>query len=423
MSLTADVVAQRGQWMLAGSFEASRGDVIAVVGPNGSGKSTLLQVLAGLVPLSKGRIQLGSQCYDDPAQGVYRPPSDRDVTVCFQDSRLFPHLTVLDNIAFADRCRGRSAKDSRARARATLRRWQLEEFAARRPDELSGGQQRLVAIARTLAKAATIVLLDEPTANLDRQITGFARKMLAEELAQRNGIVLLVSHDSADVTHLANRTIEIEGGQMRASPMRVANPRVVPKLAVVLAGGTSKRMGGHDKLAITVAGRPLLDHAIDSVPDSTEVVVVGPQRPTERMVTWTRETPAGGGPVAGIAAGLAAARSASDSEQLVAVIAGDMPFARVGLERLVEVLDASTSDAAIAVDERGRAQPLLALWRRGCLEAAIRRCPSPAGVSAMALFADVDVARVRLADASTWDCDEPADLARVESLIRDHEAN
>ena len=115
MSLTADVVAQRGQWMLAGSFEASRGDVIAVVGPNGSGKSTLLRVLAGLVPLSKGRIQLGSQCYDDPAQGVYRPPSDRDVTVCFQDSRLFPHLTVLDNIAFADRCQGRSAKDSRAR--------------------------------------------------------------------------------------------------------------------------------------------------------------------------------------------------------------------------------------------------------------------------------------------------------------------
>lgn len=423
MTLTAEVVAHRGQWTLAGSFEASRGDVIAVVGPNGSGKSTLLQVIAGLVPLTKGRIQLGSDCYDDPAQGIYRPPSDRDVAVCFQDSRLFGHLTVLDNVAFADRCRGRSAKESRVRAQAILRRWQLEEFATRRPDELSGGQQRLVAIARTLAKDATVVLLDEPTANLDRDITGFARKMLAEELVQRNSVVLLVSHDSADVTHLADRTIEIEGGQMNVSPMRIANPHVFPRLAVILAGGTSKRMGGNDKLTITIAGRPLLDHAIDAVPDSTEVVVVGPQRPTARNVTWTQEQPTGGGPVAGIAAGLAAAQSASDNDELVAVIAGDMPFAQAGLQRLAEAFDSSTSEVVIAVDEQGRDQPLLAVWRRRSLEAAIRRCQSPVGISARALFVGVEVSRVRLADASTWDCDEPADIARVESLIRDQEVN
>ncbi len=423
MTLTAEVVAQRGQWTLAGSFEARRGDVIAVVGPNGSGKSTLLQVIAGLVPLTKGRIQLGSDCYDDPAQGIYRPAFDRDVAVCFQDSRLFPHLTVLDNVAFSDRCRGLSAKDSRARAQDTLRRWQLEDLAARRPDDLSGGQQRLVAIARTLAKDAMVVLLDEPTANLDRQITSFARKMLADQIAQRNGIVLLVSHDSADVTRLANRTIEVEGGRMHVSPTAIANSIAVPRLAVILAGGTSKRMGGRDKLAITVAGRPLLDHAIDAVADSTQVVVVGPQRPIRRAVTWTQEIPAGGGPVAGIAAGLAAAKSASDDDELVAVIAGDMPFVRDGLARLVEGLESATSDVAIAVDEQGRDQPLLALWRRRSLESAIRRCQSPAGVSARALYADVEVTRVRLSDAATWDCDEPSDIARVESLIREQEAD
>ena len=116
----------RGTFRAELGVEVADGEVLGVLGPNGAGKSTLLRTLAGLLPLADGTLVLGEQVLDDPARGVFVLPEDRPVGLVFQDYRLFPHLDVLDNVAFAGRCRGLGRRASRAAAGAWLDRLGLE---------------------------------------------------------------------------------------------------------------------------------------------------------------------------------------------------------------------------------------------------------------------------------------------------------
>jgi molybdopterin-guanine dinucleotide biosynthesis protein A len=141
-------------------------------------------------------------------------------------------------------------------------------------------------------------------------------------------------------------------------------PRSDTLAAVILVGGTAARLGGADKACLEVGGRTLLEHAIAATVDAAAVVVVGERRPTTRQVSWTREDPPGGGPAAGLLAGVDALGSEHD---LVCALAVDMP--RVEAATVTRLRDAvGDHDGAVLVDADGRRQPLAAVYRRTALE-------------------------------------------------------
>ena len=186
-----------------------------------------------------------------------------------------------------------------------------------------------------------------------------------------------------------------------------AAPRV--DLVIVLGGGGSRRLG-HDKLAASIGDLSVLDtllaglaNALPGVP----VAVVGPERATSLPVTWNREEPAGGGPVAGLAAALP-----EDPRAVVAVVAGDQPFAVPALPLLVAALGGH--DGAIGVDPSGRDQPLLAAYRCGPLRQAVGA--QPAGQSVRAMVSRLTVVRVPLEGQWCLDVDTAADLDAARRL-------
>src|SRR4051812_12248779 len=234
MSLEADVVAGRGRFTLRTRLRVGNGEVLAVLGPNGAGKSTLLRALAGLLPLRAGRTALddphgnsadgGRRVLDDPEAGVFVPVERRGVGVVFQDHRLFPHLSVLDNVAYPGRIAGQGRAAARADAEAWISRFGLGDLAGRRPAQLSGGQAQRVALARALARRPGLLLLDEPMAALDARTRIDVRAELKRHLAAYDGPVVLVTHDPVDALVLASRILVLEGGLVtqEGTPAEVA---------------------------------------------------------------------------------------------------------------------------------------------------------------------------------------------------------
>lgn len=186
---------------------ADPGDVVAVVGPNGAGKTTLVQALAGLYP-AVGAVRLGG------ADLTALPPQERHAGVLFQDRRLFPHLSALENVMFGPRARGVAAGRARAVARDWLYRLGVGDLTGRRPGELSGGQAQRVAIARALATDPALLLLDEPFTGLDAGVAAALRIELAGHLAQYTGVTVLVTHDAIDALTLATRVAVLDGGRL-----------------------------------------------------------------------------------------------------------------------------------------------------------------------------------------------------------------
>lgn len=203
MTLIFDLhVASRGVHA-ACSLEAGR--TLGLIGPNGCGKSTVLDVLAGLLIPSCGHASLRDRTLfdlDDDARGTWVPPHQRGVTLMAQSPLLFPHLSVLDNVAFGPRSRGLSRRAARQAAMGWLIEVNADRFAARRTDALSGGQAQRVALARALAAEPELLLLDEPLAPVDAAGREDLRELLSRVLEDRTAVV--VSHDPADVEHLAD---------------------------------------------------------------------------------------------------------------------------------------------------------------------------------------------------------------------------
>lgn len=228
MTLEIDLGVRRGALDLGLSLAVPRGELVAVLGPNGAGKSTLLRCVAGLLAIDRGRIRLDGDVLDDPVAGVYVPAERRPVGMVFQDHLLFPHLSVLENVAFGLRARGVGRHEARRRAAEWVERVGLADHARARPDAISGGQAQRAALARALATDPQVLLLDEPLASLDASTRATVRRDLRRHLDTFDGIRLLVTHDPVDAYALADRVVILEQGTVtQTGPLAdvVARPR------------------------------------------------------------------------------------------------------------------------------------------------------------------------------------------------------
>jgi molybdate transport system ATP-binding protein len=203
-------VADRG---LDVALEVADGETVALLGPNGAGKSSLLSVVAGTVRPDRGHVSLDGRILTDAGRrATWVPPHDRKVALLAQEPLLFPHLTVLDNVAFGPRSRGAR----RGAARDAARRWMADvgvaDLADRRPASLSGGQAQRAAVARALATEPRLLLLDEPLAALDVAVAPALRQTLRRVLEGRTAVV--VTHDVLDALLLADRVVVLEEGRV-----------------------------------------------------------------------------------------------------------------------------------------------------------------------------------------------------------------
>lgn len=284
MHLDGHVV--RDTFALDVSIDVTPGTVLAVLGPNGSGKSTLLRAIAGLEPLTSGVLSLDTRVLDDGGRVFVRPP-DRSVGVVFQDYALFPHLTILQNVAFGPRARGIGKRASLAIAQDELGRLGIADLASRHPGQVSGGQAQRAALARALATQPDVLLLDEPMAALDVETRDAVRAELDSLLAEFTGCTILVTHDPLDAMVLADRVVVLEAGRVvqDGSPTELAE-RPATTYVASLMGMTLLRGTAHDGV-LTVDGGGVLHTAMTAV-EGRALCVIRPE-----SVTLHRNEPEG----------------------------------------------------------------------------------------------------------------------------------
>jgi molybdate transport system ATP-binding protein len=236
-ALDLDITSRLRDFTVDVALSAER-EVVALVGPSGAGKTTVLRAVAGLHRPDAGRVRCGDAVWfarggDDGAR-VDLAPERRSVGYVPQHHALFPHLTVARNVAFSG-----ATEDAVA---SLLQRFGIAHLAAERPARLSGGERQRVALARALGRQPQVLLLDEPLAALDAHTRRLVRDELAGELRALAIPTLLVTHDFADATALADRVAVIVQGTLRqlATPSELVE-RPADRFVVALTGGSVVR--------------------------------------------------------------------------------------------------------------------------------------------------------------------------------------
>ncbi|WP_342364022.1 ABC transporter ATP-binding protein [Terrarubrum flagellatum] len=190
------------------SLVAAQGELVALLGPSGCGKTTTLRMVAGFVAPASGRMLIGGE------DMTRTPAHRRNMGVVFQSYALFPHLTVIENVAFGLRMRGASTSERRGKAGQSLEMVGLSHAGDRYPSQLSGGQQQRVALARALVIEPRVLLLDEPLSNLDAQLRAEMRAEI-RRLQQRLSITtLFVTHDQEEALAMSDRIGVMQGGRL-----------------------------------------------------------------------------------------------------------------------------------------------------------------------------------------------------------------
>jgi iron(III) transport system ATP-binding protein len=192
------------------SLDIAAGEVVCLLGPSGCGKTTLLRLASGIDRPTSGEVLLNDRVVAGP--DTFVAPEKRNVGLMFQDFALFPHLTILQNVAF-----GLSALDkntAQREARAALARVGLDRYADDHPHILSGGQQQRAALARALAPRPSVILMDEPFSGLDVQLRDTIRTETLGLLRETRSTCLLVTHDPDEALQLADRIAVMRGGRI-----------------------------------------------------------------------------------------------------------------------------------------------------------------------------------------------------------------
>jgi len=214
------------------------GTYVCLLGPSGCGKSSTLRMIAGHEDVTSGDIKLGGVSIKG------KPPAQRGTAMMFQSYALFPHLSVIDNVAFSLRMRGVSLKDRHAKAEGLLSMVQMSEFAHRLPEQLSGGQQQRVALARALITEPEVLLLDEPLSALDPFLRVAMRSELSR-LQHKLGITFIhVTHSQDEALALADHIVLMNNAviEQAGTPDELFN---IPKTEFV-----ARFMGGHNVLSV-----------------------------------------------------------------------------------------------------------------------------------------------------------------------------
>ncbi|WP_186418631.1 ABC transporter ATP-binding protein [Bosea sp. CS1GBMeth4] len=265
-----------------------RGEFVSLLGPSGCGKTTTLQMIAGFVPLDRGRILL------DGGDLAAVAPNRRGLGIVFQSYALFPHMTVAENIAFGLEMRGVGRAEREKRTLEAMALVGLKGFAERYPRRMSGGQQQRVALARALVIKPALLLLDEPLSNLDAKL----REEMQGELRQIQRSVgtttILVTHDQHEAMALSDRIVLMNQGRVE----QIGAPDAVygrPSSAFVanFLGKTNMLKGSGDG-----AGRVLIDGFAIALPGAGPGPVALAVRP-ERLVLAAPGAPGFGGRIAG----------------------------------------------------------------------------------------------------------------------------
>ncbi len=207
LELRAIAQAFGARTVLAGvDLHVAAGQTVAILGASGSGKSTLLKIVAGL------QMPAAGQVYIDGQDMMHTPPERRGCALMFQDFALFPHLNVLDNVAFGLVEQGLKRRQAREQAQAMLERFGLAAFSPRRVWLLSGGEQQRVALARALITKPRVLLLDEPFSALDASLRESLRQEFHTRIGQAGMASVLVTHDETEARAMATRAFRLQDG-------------------------------------------------------------------------------------------------------------------------------------------------------------------------------------------------------------------
>ena len=190
------------------SLSVSSGEIVALLGASGAGKSTLLKIVAGLEQPDAGQV------FFDQQDITQLPPEKRHFALMFQDFALFPHLNVLDNVAFGLIEQKLSKKTAREQALAMLKRFNLATHAYDKVATLSGGEQQRVALARALITQPKVLLLDEPFSALDAELRQSLRDEFKQHITSMGIATILVTHGEFEARAMANRCVRLSAGQL-----------------------------------------------------------------------------------------------------------------------------------------------------------------------------------------------------------------
>lgn len=214
------------------NFEVNAGEIFALLGPSGCGKTTTLRLIAGFERTDSGEIHVEGKCIESPT--IHTPPESREIGFVFQDYALFPHLNVLDNVAFG--LKALPPDTRRAQALEALEMVGLADLSSRKPHDLSGGEQQRVALARSIAPSPKLILFDEPFSNLDAGLRQATRKEVRQLLKGAGMTALLVTHDREEALSFADRVAVMENGRLEqtGAPEAMYNRPETPFVAEFL---------------------------------------------------------------------------------------------------------------------------------------------------------------------------------------------
>jgi ABC-type sugar transport system ATPase subunit len=203
------------------SFDVSEGEVIGLVGPSGAGKSTTLNIIAGLLEPNSGEISVDGVVVTRSGAGVNHisfPPALRGLGYVMQEAALFPNMTVYENVGFGPDSQSLPQDEIEERVNGLLTLTHIEGVRDFYPNQLSGGQQKRVALARTLAVRPKILLMDEPLTSLDIALKNQLMEDLTDIFDKLGATVIYVTHDLVEAESLVDRIVRLEDGRIRGSP-------------------------------------------------------------------------------------------------------------------------------------------------------------------------------------------------------------